>query len=228
MATAAAFLREYVTVDHNRAARPARLRRYLAKGLNLEGSVAPQAGTSQYADYVAPAGVRSLRDGVEVIVLAHLLQDRSGEAHDAGTVAFAVPMRNGPRGAAVSGLPRPARVPVDPSLVTRSIALPAALARATAIAAGQGVAAMLNGDRVALARLGGGKVPDARPLPDGWRAVGIARIRPAGPAEAPSAQVLIRARASAAGVEYLVPVDVSLWPGPNGPVIQRIDASGEP
>jgi len=227
-AMATAFLREYLTVDGNRAARPARLGRFLARGLDLDGSVLPRAGTSQYTDYVLPAGVRPLKEGVEVTVLAHLLQTRSGTTRDGGVVAFVVPMVGGPKGAAVGDLPRPAPVPVDPGLPTRRAALPTALARAAAVAAGQAVAALLNGDHVTLARLGGGTAPEARPLPDGWRAVGIASIRPAGPPEAPGVQVLIRARPPVAGVEYLVPVRVSLRPGRDGLLVRQIDAGGVP
>ncbi len=227
-ATAAAFLREYLTVGGDPAARPARLKRFLARGLDLDGSVSSPAGTSQYPDYVLPAAVRPLEQGVEVTVLAHLLQARSGAAHDGGTVAFVVPMVDGPKGAAVSGMPRPAPLPVDPALTTRLVALPAALAHTAAIAAGQAVVALLNGDSVTLAKLGGGAVPEARPLPDGWRAVGIAGIRPAGPPEAPTVQVLVRARPPTAGIEYLVPVRVSLRPGRDGLLVRQIDGGDMP
>jgi hypothetical protein len=137
-------------------------------------------------------------------------------------------MVSGPRGIAVSGLPRPAAIPLDPGLTSRPVALPTALARATAVAAGQSVAALLNGDRAALTKLGGGTAPVVRPFPDGWRALGIATIRPAGPPEAPTAQVLVRARPPAAGVEYLVPVWISLRPGLDAPTVREVDAGGTP
>lgn len=230
MATAAVFLREYLTLDSRQADRPARLRRYLASGVDLHGGVVPEPGVSQSVDFVLPGGVRSLKDGVEVTVLAHLLHLRDGSAEDGGTVALAVPMVTGPRGMAVSGIPRPATIPVDPKLepTPRPVALPAALARSAAVAAGQTVAALLTEDRAALARLGGGTVPVIRPFPDGWRPLGIASIRPAGPPEAPTAQVLVRARPPIAGVEYLVPVRVSLRPGPDAPTVWEVDAGGTP
>lgn len=228
MATAAAFLREYLTVDSRRADRPGRLKRYLARGVDVDGGVVPERGTSQSTDLVLPAGVRPLDHGMAVTVLAHLLRTRGGPAEDGGTVAFVVPMVSGPTGIAVGGIPRPAALPIDPGLTSRPVALPTALARSTAIAAGQTVAALLNGDGTALERLGGGTAPAIRPFPDGWRPLGITTIRPAGPPETPTAEVLVRARPPIAGVEYLVPVRVSLRPGPGAPSVREVDAGGTP
>lgn len=228
MATAAAFLREYLTVDRRRAEEPGRLKRYLARGVDLDDGVIPERGASQSTDFVLPAGVQPLKEGMEVTVFAHLLQTRDGPPQDGGTVAFVVPMTSGPRGMAVGGVPRPATLPVDPGLTSRAPALPIDLARATAIAAGQTVAALLNGDQAALTRLGGGAAPVVRPFPDGWQPTGIAKIRPAGPPEAPTAQVLVRARPPVAGVEYLVPVRVSLRPGAGAPTVREVDAGGTP
>src|SRR6266536_1455373 len=137
-------------------------------------------------------------------------------------------MISGSSGMAVGGIPRPAALPVDAGLRSRPVALPTAAARATAAAAGQAVAAVLNRDRSALARRGGGRAPVVRPFPDGWRPVGIATILPAGPPESPTAQVLVRARPPVAGIEYLVPVSVSLRPGSNTPTVREVDAGGTP
>src|SRR6266498_756834 len=167
MATAATFLREYLTVDGRRAERPGRVERYLARGVDLDDGVVPDRGISQSTDFV-------------------------------------VPLVGGPKGIAVGGIPRPVALPIDPGLTARPVALPTALARATAVAAGLAVAAVLNGDRATLVRLGGGAAPAVRPFPDGWRPVGITSIRPAGPPETPTAQVLVRARPAVPGVEYLL------------------------
>ncbi len=228
IATAAAFLREYLTVDGRRAERPGRLKRYLARGVDADDGVLPERGASQVADLVLPAGSRSVKEGLEVTVFAHLLRTREEPARDGGMVAFVVPMVSGPRGFAVAGIPRPAALPIDPGLTSRNVALPAALARATATAAGQAVAAVLNGDREALVRLGGGAAPVIRPFPDGWRPVGITMIQPLGPPETPTARVLVRARPPLAGIEYLVPVLVSLRPGAGTPTVREVDAGGVP
>ena len=228
MATAAAFLREYLTVDRRRAEEPGRLKRYLARGVDLDGDVVPQRGTSQSTDFVLPAGVQPLKDGIEVTIFAHLLQTDDDPPRDGGMIALVVPMTSGPRGMAVSGVPRPAALPIDPGLTSEVPALPADLARATAIAAGQAVAALLNGDQAGLTRLGGGTAPVVRPFADGWRPTGIAKIRPAGPPETPTAQVLVRARPPVAGVEYLVPVRVSLRPGAGALTVREVDAGGTP
>src|SRR6266536_4425640 len=161
MATAAAFLREYLTVDGRRAEGPGRFKRYLARGVEMDDGVVPQPGISQSMDLVVPAGVQPAQGGMEVTVVAHLLRSRDGPVEDGGTVAFVVPMVTGSSGTAVGGIPRPAALPVDPGLTSRPLTLPTALARATAVAAGQAVAAVLNGDRAALARLGGGAARDA-------------------------------------------------------------------
>jgi hypothetical protein len=228
MAVAAAFLREYLTVDGRRAERPGRLKRYLARGVDLVDGVLPEPGTSQSADLVLPAGVRPVKGGMEVTVLAHLVRTRDGQAGDGGTVAFSIPMVAGSAGMAVDGIPRPVVLPVDPSPASGPVALPAALARGAAAAAGQAVAAVLNGDRAALVRLGGGAAPVVRPFPDGWRPVGIAGIRPAGPPATPTVQVLVRARPPVAGIEYLLPVRVSLRPGAGALTVREIDAGGRP
>ncbi len=211
-----------------RAERPGRLQRYLARGVEVGDGVIPQPGISQSADLVLPAGAQPTKGGMEVAVVAHLIRTRDGPAQDGGTVAFVVPMISGSSGMAVGGIPRPAALPVDAGLRSRPVALPTAAARATAAAAGQAVAAVLNRDRSALARLGGGRAPVVRPFPDGWRPVGIATILPAGPPESPTAQVLVRARPPVAGIEYLVPVSVSLRPGSNTPTVREVDAGGTP
>jgi hypothetical protein len=84
-AVAVAFLREYLTVGEDQAARAERLRRYGVAGADLQGSVAAPAGVSQYADLVVAAGGRSVADGVEITVLAHVLQLRSGHRPSEGS-----------------------------------------------------------------------------------------------------------------------------------------------
>jgi hypothetical protein len=226
MATAATFLREYLTVDDHRSERPGRLGRYLARGVDIRDGVVPERGVSQSADLVAPAGGRRVNGGLEVTVLAHLVQTRAGRAQDGGTVAFIVPMIGGARGVAVAGLPRPAALPIDPATASRPVTLPTALARSVTAIAGQAVAAVLKGDRAALERLGGDVAPVVRPFPSGWRPVGIMEIRPAGPPDAPNAEVLVRARPPTAGIDYLVPVRVSLRPGVTTPTVREVDAGG--
>jgi hypothetical protein len=228
MATAAAFLREYLTLDRARATRPARLKRYMASGVDLAGGLLAPADISQFTDSVLPARVERLPRGLEVTVIAHLLHARSGTAEDGGTVAFVVPLLNGPGGFAVSGLPRPAALPVDRGLTRAVAVLPTELARTAAVDAAQAVAALLEEDRATLARLGGGRAPEVRPFPSGWRPVGIADVRPIGPPRTPTVEVDVRARPPVAGVEYLVPVRVSLRSGTGGQTVSGIDAGGAP
>src|SRR6266508_1692288 len=188
MATAATFLREYLTVDGRRAERPGRVERYLARGVDLDDGVVPDRGISQSTDLVLPAGVQATKGGMEVTVLAHLLRIHDGPAQDGGTVAFVVPLVGGPKGIAVGGIPRPVALPIDPGLTA----------------------------------------PAVRPFPDGWRPVGITSIRPAGPPETPTAQVLVRARPAVPGVEYLLPVRVFFRPGAGTPTVREVDAGGAP
>lgn len=227
-AVAAAFLREYLTIDHERAARPARLKRYLARDVDLGGDLRAADGVSQLTDSVLAAHVDRLPGGLNVTVIAHLVQIREGVPADGGTVAFAIPLLGGPRGFAVSGLPRPAPLPLDPSLSATGPPLPIELARAAANSAGQAVAAMLDADRSSLARLGGGRPPSVRPFPPGWRPLRIVDIRPTGPIVTPTVVVDVRARPPVAGVEYLVPVRVSFKPGSASRIVTEIDAGGAP
>ena len=113
---AAAFLREYLTVGGDRAARVERLRRFTASGVELHQSVFVPAGVAQYVDQVAVSAVRPVDAGTEVTMLVHLLQMRLGTYRDGGTLAFVVPLAVGQEGAAVSGTPRPAALQVDPRL----------------------------------------------------------------------------------------------------------------
>ena len=226
MATAAAFLREYLTVDDDRSERSGRLARYLARGVQVDDGVLPTRGVLQSADLVVPAGLRHVRNVVEVTVLAHLVHTRDGSSVDAGTMAFAVPMIEGAQGAAVSGMPRLAALPVDPTATARPASLPTDLARSVAGIAGRTVAALLNGDRSALLRLGGNVAPAVRSFPTGWRPIEIMRIRPSGPPDMPSAEVLVRARPPMAGIDYLVPVRVSMSAGTASPTVRAVDAGG--
>jgi hypothetical protein len=81
---AAAFLREYLTVGGDRAARVERLRRFTASGVELHQSVFVPAGVAQYVDQVAVSAVRPVDAGTEVTMLVHLLQMRLGTYRDGG------------------------------------------------------------------------------------------------------------------------------------------------
>jgi hypothetical protein len=87
------------------------------------------------------------------------------------------------------------------------------------------VVAVVGRDAAALARLGGGVPPEVRPLPAGWRAVGVGTAEVAGPVDALTARVALRARAPA-GATYLVPVEVRLEAGPGGVLVRGVDAGG--
>jgi Conjugative transposon protein TcpC len=227
-AVAAAFLREYLTVDGDPAARAGRLGRFTAAGVDLERSVSMPAGSSQYVDQVVAAGARPVDGGVEVTVLAHLLQLRSGAYRDAGTVAFVVPLAAGRGGSAVSGVPRPTALPVAAGLRVGQPPVPAPeLALAARRTARAAVAALLDGDVAALARLGGGAPPGMRSLPPGWRGVRIGSAEVGGPPAALTARVSVRVRPPAGDASYLVPVRVRLQAGPGGRVLVRnVDAGG--
>ncbi|HWD48087.1 MAG TPA: hypothetical protein VHM23_31005, partial [Actinomycetota bacterium] len=115
-AVAAAFLREYLTVGDDRAGRAQRLGRFAVAGIDPGGSVSVPEGMAQYADHVAPAGSRAVTGGVEVTVLAHVLQVRSDGYQDGGTLAFVVPVAvRGGRGRVAGCRPPPSRVRVVPS-----------------------------------------------------------------------------------------------------------------
>jgi hypothetical protein len=227
-AVAAAFLREYLTVGGEVAGRAERLGRFTAAGLELDGAVSLPPGVAQYADQVVASEVRPVDGGIEVTVVAHVLLLRSGGYRDAGTLAFVVPLAGGADGLAVRGPPRPTGLPVAAGRpVGRPQAVPASLAAAAARAARQAVVAVVGRDAAALARLGGGSPPEVRPLPVGWRAVGVDAAEVAGPVAALTARVVLRARAPA-GATYLVPVQVRLEAGPHGVLVRRVDAGGTP
>ncbi len=115
-AVAAAFVRDYLTAAADRAAWRSRLARYLAAGAEPGPMPRPPAGGTAYADQAWPAGTRAVPGGFEVTVLVHMLEVRPGAFRDAGTRAVLVRVRAGRRGVAVSGPPRPASLPVDPTL----------------------------------------------------------------------------------------------------------------
>jgi len=227
-AVAAAFLREYLTVGGDVAERAERLGRFTAAGVELDGSVSLPPGTAQYADQVVASEVRPVDGGADVTVVAHVLLRRPGGYRDAGTLAFVVPLAGGAGGLAVRGAPRPTGLPVAAGRpVGRPQAAPGGLAAAAARAARQAVVAVVRRDAVTLARLGGGVPPEVRPLPVGWRAVGVGAAEVAGPVAALTARVVLRARAPA-GATYLVPVQVRLEAGPRGVLVRRVDAGGTP
>jgi hypothetical protein len=225
-AVATAFLREYLTVDGDAAARAERLGRFTVAGLELDGSVSPGAGLAQYADQLVASDVRPVDGGVEVTVLAHVLQVGADGYRDGGTLGFVVPLAGGAGGLAVRDAPRPASLPLAGGRrLGRSQPVPAAVAQAAARAARQAVVAVVRGDAAALARLGGGVPPAVRPLPRGWRAVGVGTADVTGPMSSLTARVVLRARAPA-GASYLVPVLLRLQARPPGVVVVQVDAGG--
>jgi hypothetical protein len=173
-AVAAAFLREYLTVGDDRAARAQRLGQLTVRGVDLHRSVAVPTGVAQYTDLVVPAGSRSALGGVEVTVVAHVLQVRSDGYRDGGTLAFVVPLAVRREGIGVTGRPRPTTVPSGSRLsLPRPRTLPPSVSQLARQVAHQAVVALVTSDKAALARLGGGRAPSTRPLPSGWHAASI-------------------------------------------------------
>jgi hypothetical protein len=112
-AVAVAFVREYLTVGGDRRSRSERLGRFTVAGVELRRSVSLPAGTTQYADLVVASGSHPVDGGVEVTVLAHVLQIRSGVYHDGGLLAFAIPLVVRADGVAVSAPPEATPLPTD-------------------------------------------------------------------------------------------------------------------
>jgi hypothetical protein len=248
-AVAAAFLREYLTVGEDRAARARRLRQLTVRGVDLGGSLAVPADVAQYADLVVAAGSRPVAGGVEVTVIAHVLQVRADTYRDGGTLAFVVPMAVQREGVAVAGVPGPTTAPVASQLLLpRPPAVPASLSRVAERAAHQAVVAFVTNDKAALARLGGGRAPSTRPLPSGWRVVSVSPAEVTGPTgEHPAqaagpggalegrgtgprlaAEVAVRARPPTGPATYLLPVRVQMEAGPQGITVRQIDGGGSP
>jgi hypothetical protein len=223
-AVAAAFLREYLTVGDDRTARAGRLRRLTVAGVDLGGSVSVPTGVAQYADHVVVAGSTPDASGIEVTVLAHVLQLRSGVYRDGGTLAFVVPMAVRREEFAVRARPRPATLPIASGLsLPRPQASPNALSRPAGRMARQAVQAFVAGNVAALARLGGGQAPSTQPFPPGWQAIGIGDAEVTGPAAALTAQVPVRVRPPTGPASYIVPVRVRLVASPRGLVVREID-----
>ena len=167
--------------------------------------------------------------GVEVTVVAHVLQAGPGGYRDGGTLAFVVPLAVQPEGIGVAGHPRPTAVPVGARLaLPRSRAVPPSMSRLAGRVAHQAVVALITGDEVALARLGGGRPPSTRQLPSGWRAVSVGPAVVTGPPGALAAQVPVRARPPAGPVSYSLPVHVQLTNGPRGITVRQVDGGGSP
>jgi hypothetical protein len=228
-AVAAAFLREYLTVGEDRAGRAKRLGDLTVRGVDLRRSVDVPAGVAQYADLVVPAGSRSVASGVEVTVVAYVLQVGPDGVRDGGTLAFAVPLAVQREGIGVAGRPRPTAVPVGSRLsLPRPRAAPPSISRVAGRVAHQAVVALVSDDEAALDRLGGGQPPSARRLPSGWRAVSVGPAEVTGPAGALAAQVPVRARPPTGPVSYSLPVHVQLKAGPRGIIVGRIDGGGSP
>jgi hypothetical protein len=226
-AVAAAFMREYLTVGGDQAARAERLSRFTVAGVHLRGSVSVPAGVAQYADLVVAAGSSPVDGGIEVTVLAHVLQLRSGTYRDSGLLAFAVPLAVGREGVAVSGRPRPTVPPVaSEPMLGRPRAAPAELSPAARRLVRQAVIAFIATDAATLARLGGGRAPSTRPLPSGWRATSVGGAEVAGPSTGLTAHVPVRARPPTGQATYVVPVRVHLHAGPAGLTVRHIDGGG--
>ena len=226
-AVAAAFMREYLTVGPDQAARLERLGRFTAAGVDLRGSVSRPGGAAQYADLVVAAETRSVDGGVEVVVLAHLLQLRSGAYQDGGTLAFAVPLAVLADGVVVSGRPRPVAPPIAAGRsLPQARAVPAELSQVARRIAREAVVALVATDLATLTRLGAGRAPSTRPLPAGWRAtkVGDAAVR--GAAGSLTAEVAVRARPPNGTISYVLPVRVELEVGQGGLVVRQVDAGG--
>jgi hypothetical protein len=223
-AVAAAFLREYLTVGADRTGRAERLRQFTVAGLDLHGSVSVPEGAAQYVDYVA--AVDSTRDaaGIEVTVLAHVLQLRSGTYRDGGTLAFVVPLAARRKQFAVRAGPRPAALPIASGLsLPRPQAVPAALSGPAGRMAREAVIAFVAGDVQTLARLGGGRAPSTQPVPSGWHVVGVGRAEVTGPTSAPVAQVPVRVQPAGHLAVSTFPERVQLEAGPRGLVVRQID-----
>ena len=228
-AVAAAFLREYLTVGEDRAARAQRLGQLTVRGVDLRRSVSVPTGTAQYTDLVVPAGSRPVVGGVEVTVVAHVLQVRADGYRDGGTLAFVVPLAVRREGIGIAGRPRPITVPFGSRLsLPRPGAVPPSMSQVARRVAHEAVVALVTSDKAALARLGGGRAPSTRPLPSGWRTVSIGPAEVTGPAGALAAQVPVRARPPTGDVSYSLPVRVQLKAGPQGVTVQQVDGGGSP
>ena len=234
-AVATAFLREYLTVGDDRAARAERLGRFTVAGVDVHRSVSVPAGVTQYTDLVVAAGGRPAAEGVEVTVLAHVLQVRSDTYRDGGTMAFVVPVAMWQGRMAVTGPPRPTSWPVDAGMsLPRPQAPPPGLPPEAARVARRAVVALVAGDTATLSRLGQGRVPPVRPLPSGWRVLGVGTAEGADAAEAPgpagsmAARVPVRVRPPVGHASYLVPVQVRLQAGSRGLTVRQLDFGASP
>jgi hypothetical protein len=239
-AVAMAFLREYLTVGEDRAARAKRLSQLTAHGIDLHRSVSLPAGVTQYADLLVVAGSRSVPGGVEVTVVAHILQSRADIYTDGGTLAFVVPLAVRREGIAVTGPPRPTTVRVASQLsLPRPHAVPRSSSQVAERVAHEAVVAFVTNDTTALRRLGGGRMPSTRPLPSGWHALSVAPAKVTSPAGPLAAKVAGAGRLLAAGVPvgarpptgpatYSLPVRVELEVGPQQVRVRQIDGGGSP
>jgi hypothetical protein len=226
-AVAAAFMREYLTVGGDQAGRAARLAQFTAAGLDLRRSVSLPAGVAQYADHLTSSGSRPVEGGVEVTVLAHVLQLRSGVYQDGGTLAFAVPLAVRREGVAVSGRPRPTALPSASGLPPgRPRDVPAELSPAASRMARRAVIALVARDTATLTALGANRAPPSRQLPAGWRATSVGDAHVTASPDGLTAEVPVRARPPTGPASYVVPVRVHLEARPEGLTIRRIDAGG--
>ena len=108
------------------------------------------AGVSQYADLVVAAGGRSVADGVEITVLAHVLQLRSGAYRDGGHWRSSCRWSSGRKGSG-HGPAASTSLPIGSGLSrSRPGTAPANLSPTAGRLARQAVVAFVNGDRATL------------------------------------------------------------------------------
>jgi hypothetical protein len=130
-------------------------------------------------------------------------------------------------GVAVSGPPRPTRLPVASGLtLPHPRPAPVELSRVARRVARQAVVAFVAADRATLARLGGHQRPSTHPLPTGWRATGVGTAQVNGPPGDLIAEVPVRARPPMGPVSYVMPVRVHLEAGQQGVTVRHIDGGG--
>jgi hypothetical protein len=115
VAVAGAFLREYLTAGDGRAGWRSRVRPFMAAGADVGDEPRLPSGRSQYADQVLPSGARSAGAGLDVSMLAHVVEVKDGRYRDGRMVAYVVSVRATSDGVSVSGPPRPEALPFVPA-----------------------------------------------------------------------------------------------------------------
>jgi hypothetical protein len=115
VAVAGAFLREYLTAGDGRAGWHTRVRPFMAAGADVGDEPRLASGRSRYADQVLPSGARAAGAGLDVTVLAHVVEVKDGQYRDDRMVAYVVAVRATSDGVTVSGPPRPHALPFAPA-----------------------------------------------------------------------------------------------------------------